>query len=127
MDVIKTLKDVVQLAQKSNDIEMTQKIIQAQQEIIEMQDKISRLTIENTKLNNEINQEKSVEHYRDIPVITLANENPKILYCGLCYGKNKQFIPLHKYEHSDVNDEYYCVECKHYTRLSTSRDLNKLV
>lgn len=126
MDVINTLKDVVKLAQKFNDIEMTQKIIQAQQEIIEMQDKISKLSDENRRLNNEIYQEKSVDHYRDIPVVTLKDENPKILYCGLCYGKKKQFIPLHKNTFGGLDDEYYCAECQHYTVLSTSPDKDKL-
>ena len=124
MDVIKTLKDIVVFAQKSNDIEMTQKLISVQQEVIEMQDKISKLLEENRKLCNEINQEKNVEHYRGVPIITLKEESPKVLYCGICYGKNKSFIPLHKY--SGSIDEYYCRECDHYTHLSVSPDKEKL-
>ena len=125
MDVIKTLKDIVTLAQKSNDIEMTQKLISVQQEVIEMQDKISKLSDENRKLYNEINQEKSIEHYRGVPIITLKDESPKVFYCGICYGKNKDFIPLHKY--SGTDDEYYCKECDHYTHLSASPDKEKLL
>ena len=125
MDVIKTLKDIVTFAQKSDNIEMTQKLISVQQEVIEMQDKISKLTDENRKLHNEINQEKSIEHYRGVPIITVKEESPKVLYCGICYGKNKSFIPLHKY--SGPIDEYYCRECDHSTSLSVSPDKEKLL
>ena len=40
MDVIKTLKDIVVFAQKSNDIEITQKLISIQQEVIDMEEQI---------------------------------------------------------------------------------------
>ena len=125
MDVIKTLKDIVGFAQKSNDIEMTQKLISVQQEVIEMQDKISKLSDENRKLCNEINQEKNIEHYRGVPIITLKEDSPKVFYCGICYGKNKSFIPLHKFSYP--TDEYYCRECDHYTDLSSSPDKEKLL
>lgn len=54
MDAIKILKDVVNIAQKSNDIEMVQKVISAQQEVINLQDKIYKLQVENKVLKEKL-------------------------------------------------------------------------
>lgn len=40
MEVIKLLKDVVSFAQKSDNIEIIEKTITAQQEIIDLQEKV---------------------------------------------------------------------------------------
>ena len=81
MDVIKTLKDIVVFAQKSNDIEITQKLISIQQEVIDMEEQIYNLKSENRKLREQINENDEVERYRNIPLITLKKDCPKIIYC----------------------------------------------
>lgn len=123
MDAIKLLKDVVNFAQKSNDIEMIQKVISAQQIIIDMQEKLQKLQIENNKLKEKINKENNVEHYRSVPIITLKDDNPKVLYCGVCYGNDNKLIPMQTIPNGS---KCYCSNCKTYTYIDYSPDKKEL-
>ena len=118
MDVIKTLKDIVVFAQKSNDIEITQKLISIQQEVIDMEEQIYNLKSENRKLREQINENDEVERYRNIPLITLKKDCPKILYCGNCFGAENKFIQLQVID----NESCYCRNCKDYFYISYSPD-----
>ncbi len=118
MDAIKLLKDAFTVAQKSNDIEMVQKIISAQEEVLNMQDKITKLQSENKNLKDKIKTNKNVERYRNIPIITLANEHPKILYCANCYGLDDKFIQLQVI----ANNKCYCKNCDGYFYIEYSPD-----
>lgn len=118
MDVIKTLKDIVVFAQKSNDIEITQKLISIQQEVIDMEEQIYNLKSENRKLREQINENDEVERYRNIPLITLKNDCPKILYCGNCFGAENKLIQLQVID----NESCYCRNCKDYFYISYSPD-----
>ena len=109
MDVIKLLKDVYTLAQKSNDIEMIQKVISAQEEAINMQDKITKLQNENQRLKEKDKIKKNIERYQGCTLITLKSDNPKIPYCSTCYGKDNQLIQL-----KIKGDLCQCFNCKSY-------------
>lgn len=122
MDAIKLLMDVVNVAQKSNDIEMVQKVISAQQEVINLQDKIYKLQVENNALKEQFRKNDNVEMYRSIPLITLKDEHPKILYCANCYGNEGKFIQLQIYD----NDRYHCSVCKNHFDISSSVDCQKI-
>ena len=122
MDAIKILKDVVNIAQKSNDIEMVQKVISAQQEVINLQDKIYKLQAENKVLKEKLKKNNNIERYRNIPIITLKSEQPKILYCANCYGNEEKFIQLQIYD----NDYCRCGVCKNHFEISSSIDCQKI-
>ena len=122
MDAIKLLRDVVNVAQKSNDIEMVQKVISAQQEVINLQDKIYKLQIENNALKEQLRKNDNIERYRSIPLITLKDEHPKILYCANCYGNEGKFIQLQIYD----NDRCHCSVCKNHFDISSSVDCQKI-
>lgn len=122
MDIIKILKDVVSIAQKSNDIEMVQKVISVQQEVINLQDRIYKLLTENKVLKEKLKKNNNIERYRNIPVITLKNEQPKILYCAYCYGNEEKFIQLQIYD----NDYCRCGVCKNRFEISSSIDFKKI-
>lgn len=122
MDAIKLLRDVVNVAQKSNDIEMIQKVISAQQEVINLQDKIYKLQVENNALKEQLRKNDNIERYRSIPLITLKDEHPKILYCANCYGNEGKFIQLQIYD----NDRYRCSVCKNHFDISSSVDCQKI-
>lgn len=121
MDVIKTLTDVVTLAQKSNDIEMIQKVINAQQEILNMQDEMLKLKKENEKLKDEKKNGKNIERYRNITIITLKNDEQKIKYCSRCWDKDRKLIQV-----NIAGDSYMCPECKTRSYISYTPDkINK--
>ena len=122
MDAIKLLKDVISVAQKSNDIDMIQKVISAQQEVIDMQDRIYKLQVENNELKEKLNKIDNIERYRGIPLITLTNDSPKILYCANCYGNENKMIQLQIYD----NDHCYCSVCKNQFDIRSSVDSNKI-
>ena len=118
MEVIKTLKDIIAFAQKSNDIEMTQKLISVQQEVIDMEEQIYNLKSENRVLKEKINKKNEVERYRNIPIITLKKDSPKILYCANCYGSDNKLIQLQVH---DI-DHCYCRNCKDQFYIHNSPD-----
>ena len=122
MDVIKFLKDVLVVAQKSNDIEMTQKVISAQEAVINMQDKITKLQSENKKLKEKKNIKNKVERYRNIPIITLKDDNSKILYCANCYDSNEKIIQLEV----RGNNRCHCKTCNSFCYIDYSPDADKI-
>ena len=85
------------LPKKSNDIEMDQKVISIQQEVINLQDKIYKLQVENNALKEQLRKNNNIERYRIKPLITLKEEQPKILYCANCYGNEGKYIQLQIY------------------------------
>lgn len=124
MDAIKILKDVFNIAQKSNDIDMVQKVISAQQSVLEMQEKIQKLNEDNFKLRKQLEKNKEIEYYRNVPIITMKKDSPKIFYCGVCYGKDANLIPLQKISN---DDRCYCSCCGMVTYISYSSDSKELL
>lgn len=123
MNVIKILKDLVVFAQKSNDIEITQKLIAVQQEVINMENEIYELKLKNRELTESINKKKNIERYRNIPIISIKDDDIAILYCANCYGLDDKFIQLNVTD----NDQCYCRNCGHYSFISKSPDASKII
>ena len=119
MDAIKVLKDAIDVIQKSNDIDLIQKLISAQQEVIDMQEKMYKLQVENNKLKEAINKKDNVVRYRSVPIISLKDDEKKVLYCANCYGAENKLIQLHLY---DDKDSCTCRICKDRSFISNSPD-----
>lgn len=117
MDAIKLLKDVVTVAQKSNDIDMIQKVISAQQEVLNMQEELQVLREDNRKLKDLNTMSAKIKRYRNISVITLEEDDQKIMYCSNCWDSDKKIIQLMK-----AGDSYKCPACKSHGYLSWSPD-----
>ena len=64
MNIVKGLKDVISILQKSNDIEMINKVIDIQQKIIEMEDTILTLKEENRRLKDKSNKRMKIIRYK---------------------------------------------------------------
>ena len=64
MDVIKLFKDIVIVARKSNDIDMIQKVIFAQHEVLNMQEELQILREENKKLKDLNTMSAKIKRYR---------------------------------------------------------------
>lgn len=119
MDVVKTFKDIVSFAQKSNDIEMMQKLMSAQQEVLAMNAKLMKLEEENKKLKSKAKIERNIERYPGTTLITLKNENPKIPYCSTCYGNDGSLIQM------KIRGELCeCSNCKSYFYFAESSNSN---
>ena len=121
MDAIKILKDVYNVVQKSNDIEIMEKIITAQAAVLDMQEKISKLQIENKELKEKDEIKENIERYPGTTMITLKNENPKIPYCSTCYGNTGRLIQLKIREElcqcHNCNSHFYFSESPNSTQI----------
>ena len=122
MEVIKLLKDVVSFAQKSDNIEIIEKTITAQQEIIDLQEKLNKLKQENFELKQKLTTKSKILHYRNVPIITIEGDSKKILYCANCYGKDKTLIPLRVIH----RNQCYCGICKNNSYITDSPDASQI-
>ncbi len=122
MDVIKLFKDVINFAQKSNDVDMIQKIITAQQDMLNLQEENRTLKEENRKLKSKKSISNKIIRYRNINVITIKNDGQKIKYCSSCWDNNEKLVQLRVID----NDYYECSTCRTRGYLSDSPDKEEL-
>lgn len=113
MDIIKALKEELLLVQKSNDIKITQKIINVQQAILDMQSEMSNLKIENESLKSIKDLEKRIIRHKGRTYITLENDTDKIFYCSRCWDKERKLVQLFE---SKKQNAYSCPNqnCRNY-------------
>lgn len=107
MNMIKGLKDVISILQKSNDIEMINKVIDIQQRILEMEDTIIALKEENRKLKDKSNKQKKIVRYKSDNIVTLKG-NDDIYYCSKCWDDEEKLIQVLQ----KGSDFYECPKCK---------------
>lgn len=122
MEVVKMFKEVINFAQKSNDIDMIQKIISAQQDMLELQEENRLLKEENTRLKSKKNIKNKIERYKNINVITLKGDEQKIKYCSNCWDNNEKLVQIRVID----GDYYECNTCKTIGYQSDSPDWDKL-
>lgn len=122
MDVIKLFKDVISFAQKSNDVDMIQKIITAQQDMLNLQEENRTLKEENRKLKSKKSISNKIKRYRNINVITIKSDEQKIKYCSSCWDNHEKLVQLRVID----NDYYECSTCKTRGYLSDSPDKEEL-
>ncbi len=118
MEIIKVLKDVIAFAQKSNDIDMVQKIITAQEAVLDLQNQLYELRVENSELKNKLKRDYNIVRYRGIPILSIKDDEKKILYCANCYGKENKLIPVHVVDHTHT----ICRMCGDQCELKYSPD-----
>lgn len=105
MNIINTLKDLITLLQKTDNIDMVQKVIDIQSQIMEMQVEISKLQEENKKLKDTSKIRKNIIRHENDNVIHLKNEE-KILYCSKCWDDEQKLIQVSK-----TSSRYQCPKC----------------
>lgn len=106
MNILNTLKDVMSFIQKSDNIDMVQKVIDIQLQIMDMQEKIFKLQEENKKLKSIEKIKKNIVRHENDNVLHLK-ENDKILYCSKCWDDEQKLIQVAK-----TNEKYQCPKCK---------------
>ena len=104
-NTLNILKDVMAFVQKSDNIDMTKKIIDVQSQIIDMREKITKLQEENKRLKSIESLKKNIIRYENDNVIHLK-ENNKILYCSKCWDDEQKLIQVSK-----SNSTYECPKC----------------
>lgn len=106
MNIIGSLKDVITFLQKSDNIDMVNKLISIQTQIISLQDEMSNIKDQNKRLKDIHKIEKTIVRYENDNVVSLK-DNEKILYCSKCWDDERKLIQVAKTE-----EKYECPKCK---------------
>ena len=105
MSLYEAAKDALKLAQKADNAELVQKILDVQLQALDMQEKQFELVKRTSKLEEENKKLKELKKYifADGKNYWIDPEAPERRLCPLCTKKNETPVPL---------DGYYCRQCK---------------
>lgn len=95
MNALNTLKDIMSFIQKSDNIDMVQKVIDIQSQIMDMQEKISNLQEENKELKSIKKITKNIIRHENDNVLHLKG-NEKVFYCSKCWDDERKLIQVAK-------------------------------
>ena len=128
MSAFSEIKEVISFLQKSDNIEMVNKVIDVQARIIDMQDELMNLRDENLKLKNNLKIESKLKRFPNDTVITFEG-NDEIMYCSKCWDDERKLIQV-----TTDEDYYKCPKCKnnnlfykrekYYERLNNEENNN---
>ena len=115
MSIVDTLKDVVTLVQKTDNIELVKHILSLQTQALEMQEENRTLHERTQELERALDFAKSLRF--DAPFYFASDD--KVPYCARCWEANRRAIHLK----SDWNGRRWeCYECgKIYLLDETAR------
>lgn len=103
MGLYDNIKEIANVVQKADNIELYKQLLDIGKEALDMQETISNLKEENKRLKDELNLNKKIIRHKGKLYITLDGDNNEIHYCSNCWGNYKKLIQLRE------DDEcYYC-------------------
>lgn len=108
MSAFSEIKEVISFLQKTDNIEMVNKIIDVQTRIIDMQDELMNLREENAKFKNDLEVESKLKRFSNDTVIKLE-DNDEIMYCSKCWDDERKLVQVTKDE-----DYYKCPKCNNH-------------
>lgn len=123
MGLYEGIKDVANVIQKADNIELYGKLLDLSAQALELQKENTRLEDENNKLRKQEDLTQRIIRHSET-YITLKDDNAKIMYCSCCWDSSNKLIQLKKYEYGD----YSCLICKnegYYDRNLYKANINK--
>lgn len=108
MGLYEGIKDAVSLAQKADNIELYQKLIDLSKQALDMQEEINQLKSENRELKTIEDVEQKIVRYGDKTLISLKDDPNELIYCSICWDKDRRLIQVPKKEIGT----FYCNVCK---------------
>lgn len=108
MGLYEGIKDVANLVQKADNIELYRQLLDLSAQALEMQNKISELIAENKTLKEQQEISNKIERHKE-PYITLVDDKQHILYCSHCWDADKKIIQI------EINGKgkFFCPHCKY--------------
>ena len=103
MNFLDMIKEVVDIAQKADNIELYRQLLDLNRMAIDIQTEINDLKIENRKLKEQLDVKANIIRHKDGAYITLEDDPMNIHYCAVCWGRDGKLIQMEK--------EGYCGEC----------------
>jgi len=111
MSIYDAAKDALKLAQKADNAELVQKILDVQAQALDMQQKQFELhqTIEKQKKEIDSLKEKKKYVYEEGHTWCINPERPDVKLCPACLNRDGFENPMH-----DIHDSssHYCSTCK---------------
>ena len=93
MSFYDALKDVIGIAQKSDNIELYRQLLDLGNQAIEMQAEIAALREENAELKRVRVQEEDIVYHLDA-YVTKRTDNIPIKYCAACWVDKQKLVPM---------------------------------
>ena len=106
MGFFEAFKDVIKVAQKTDNIDLYRQLLDLGAQALELQEENVRLKAENEKLKFRNNLEDKVVRYND-PFITLNDDKQEIKYCSRCWDVDRVLVQVRCME----NGYFNCPNC----------------
>lgn len=87
-------KDVIDIAQKADNIDLYRKLLDLSRDALDLQNEVYRLSEENEQLKKKLLEEQTVVRHKDENYITLKDDEQQIQYCSTCWGSDHKLIQL---------------------------------
>ena len=107
MGLYEGIKDVAKVIQKADNVELYKQLLDLSAQALDMQNEISRLSVENTELKKLRDIESRIERHLE-PYVTLKDEPIQILYCSRCWDYEQKLIQVKSYN----NGKFECPHCE---------------
>ena len=87
-------KDVIDIAQQADNIDLYLKFLDLIRDALYLLNFVYKLSEENVRLKKEISEEQEVVRHKGENYITLKNDEQQIPYCSNCWGSDHKLIQL---------------------------------
>ena len=101
------MKDVAKLAQKADNIELYQRLIDLSAQALDLQAENTKLKEENAELKKKRDLANEIVRHKE-PYITLRNDVKDLCYCSHCWDSQQLLIQLNCHK----NGTFECSHCK---------------
>ena len=118
MSFYDAFKDVLNMAQKADNIDLYRQLLDLSAQALELQTENARLKEENAQLKkNKIDEERLVRHKQ--PYLTMRDDDQQIKYCSVCWDTSRKLIQMKEMVESATYGSgisFYCHNCKSHCR-----------
>jgi regulator of replication initiation timing len=87
------MKDVAKLAQKADNIELYQRLIDLSAQALDLQAENTKLKEENAELRKKRDLASEIVRHKE-PYITLRNDEEVLRYCSHCWDTDEKLVQL---------------------------------
>ena len=101
------MKDVAKLAQKADNIELYQRLLDLSAQALDLQAENTKLKEENAELRKKRDLASEIVRHKE-PYITLRNDVNDLYYCSHCWDSQQLLIQVKCHK----NGAFECAHCK---------------
>lgn len=106
MSFYDAFKDAIQVAQKSDNIDLYKQLLDLSAQALDLQEENARLRAENEQLKNQRDIASKIVRHEE-PYITLSDDTNEIKYCSRCWDVEGLLVQVRCME----NGKFRCPNC----------------